>query len=108
MLIFFQYKNVEDVHSLAADMKIISDDLRTYLKNRSLKWQRKYNRNFEEWRKTANSDGSSDVCYENDCEGFPKGTRLFAMHAFYLCLRITKINGEFKIVNVYSAWYEDD
>lgn len=100
-------ENTEDLRSMMADVKILLDALRKYLRNPPSKWQRNFDRNFAKWREEANSDGLTDVCYENDCEGFPEKTRIFAMHAFSLCLRITKINGELKIVNIYLGLAED-
>jgi hypothetical protein len=48
-----------------------------------------------------------DLCKAEKCLGLPENTSIFSVHELLLCLRIARINGRLKIVQVYSVAMED-
>jgi hypothetical protein len=49
----------------------------------------------------------SEKCEGEDCFGLPEQTPIFAIHELLFCLRIARINGQLKIVQIYSVIAED-
>ena len=48
----------------------------------------------------------ADLCNGEKCMGLAENTPIFAVHQLLMCLRIAKINGQWKIVNIYSVAME--
>ena len=102
--------SLQELQNYITELNIISDAIKKFLNNRPITQKRKYNSNWAKRRKQQildDSNTSSDICEGNSCMGLPEKTRIYALHAFSLCLRIAKVNGEFKIVNIYCAFCED-
>ena len=49
----------------------------------------------------------ADICKGEGCLGLPEKTPIFSAHEFLMCLRIVKINGQLKIVQIYSVAMEN-
>lgn len=99
-------KNIEEWQDYLTDINKITSNFRKELNARTKKEINFYNQNYSKWLGDFD-EPYSYLCEGQECFGLPEKTRFFALHAFYLCLRITRINGQFKIVNIYPAPNED-
>jgi hypothetical protein len=101
---------IAELKRCVAELEVISESIRKFLSNRSAKQKRRY---IDKWMKRRKlqildeSNTSSDICEGNNCMGLPEKTRIHALHAFALCLRIAFVNGEFKVVDIYFGLNED-
>ncbi len=101
---------LKKLESCIAELDKISDSIKTFLNKRSMNQKRKYNRDWAKRRKLQiinRSNTSNDICEGDNCMGLPEKTRIHAIHAFALCLRIALVNGEYRVINIFAALNED-
>lgn len=80
----------------------ISMQMRKYL-SKSLKQRSKY---LDVNLQTQFEYYPADLCKGEDCFGLPENTPIFSAHQLLMCLRIARINGQFKIIQIYSEAME--
>lgn len=92
-----------ELSEVVAEMSGVSNELRLYLGNHPIKNSPNLlalkEKNFKYY--------SAEVCKGESCLGLPENTPIFAVHKLGQCLRIAQINGEWKIVQIYSLGCED-
>jgi hypothetical protein len=84
------------------DTSKISTQMRIYL-NKSLKQGTKY---LAVNLKTQFEYFPAEICKDKKCLGLPENTPIFSAHELLMCLRIARINGRLKIIQIYSEAME--
>ena len=95
-------KNLAEINEFLSEMLSILAIMKTYVETHSLEKSKEYLR----LRKKYFEYSQLEPCDGESCMGLPKNTIVYAVHEFHMCLRIAKINGQWKIITIYSVGCE--
>jgi hypothetical protein len=84
------------------DTSKISTQMRAYLS----KYLKQSSKNLAVNLKTQFEYFPAEICKDKKCLGLPENTPIFSAHELLMCLRIARINGRLKIVQIYSETME--
>ncbi|MBX7174248.1 MAG: hypothetical protein K1X72_24960 [Pyrinomonadaceae bacterium] len=91
-------QNIKDWRDFMNEVELISNILRQNLK----KYPSSLFKQIMKRAKESSEYFPAEKCQGERCLGLPKGTPIFIVHQALMCLRISKLNGKLKIVNIYS------
>lgn len=100
---FPEPKTLEEFNGFTAETLTISNDLKKYLQNHPPN----KSQNFLKAKDNFFKYYPAKPCEGESCMGLPEKTPVFAVHKLMFCLRIAKIDGEWKIVQISSVACED-
>ncbi|MBX7172846.1 MAG: hypothetical protein K1X72_17885 [Pyrinomonadaceae bacterium] len=92
-------KDHNEIQEFIKEMSAISDEMRLYLAHHPII----NSPNFQKLKKENFKYYPADFCEKDSCFGLPEKTPIFAVHELLMCLRIAKINGQLKVVQIYSV-----
>lgn len=92
----------DEASDFIAEIEFFSNYMREYLKFHPINKE-----NLEKLQKHLPTYYGYEKCNGNRCIGLLEGTEIFAIHRLMMCLRIAKIDGQWKIVQIYSVASED-
>lgn len=91
-------KNSEEISQFFEEVDDFSKQFRDYLKMNKVN-----SSNLANYQKELPNFYGYEKCNGDKCMGLPEETEIFAIHQLMMCLRIAKIDGQWKIVQIFSV-----
>ena len=88
----------EEISQFFEEITQFSNDLREYLKVNPIN-----RNNLANYQNELPNFYGYEKCNGDKCMGLPEETEIFAIHQLMMCLRIAKIDGEWKIIQIFSV-----
>ncbi len=91
-------QNFEEISQFFNEITLLLTEFREYLMVNPIN-----RKNLANYQKEMPNFYGYEKCKGDKCMGLPEETEIFAIHQLMMCLRIAKIDGEWKIIQIFSV-----